>query len=215
MTRVFSQADTPFSRADTVAVAINKDRSHLGLFHSASQKRVSQLHLASHNDLRSGPISKVEFLIWVKPAISSEVAFCVAAFCRLFSKIQATGQVPYGFSSPKGALTRTGHLEDGVVGLTCASLALALFERSDAPLLDYATWPLREADAEWQQLVADRYLQPRLSKEDLQRVVSQIPSARFTPLEVAAAASSESLPQDYAGTQALIPIFNDLAARCV
>lgn len=213
MERVFGQAKSPFSRADEVAIAIDRKREHIGLYHSAPQKQVNQLHLAFHNDLRLEPIDN-KFSVWVKPAISPEIAFAVAAFCRKFAKAQALKQLPYGFSPPKGALAKTGHLEDGVVGLTCASLALAIFERCDAPLLEYGSWPIRDADVQWQQNVAERYLRPLLSKEELDRLLSEVPSVRYKPLEVAAAASSDTLPQNYDLTVSLIPRFSDLAAKC-
>lgn len=211
MPRCFGQAKIPFTYGDTVAVAIDRDRGHLGVFHTSGGKQVRQLHLARHNDLRSESLDESDFSCWIRPEISEELAFSVSAFCRLFTVAHANRRVPYGFSLPKGALSRTGHLMPDVIGLTCASLVLALFDRS-APLLDYDTWPIRADDVDWQNDIAQRFLARRLTPEEFEKLLSEVPSVRFKPIEVATAAYADTLPQTYAGVQALRPAFAEAAS---
>lgn len=205
----YGQAKVPFTSSHTVAVAIDSHRRHLGIYHSSSGNQTRQLHLAFHNDLRWEAVDG-QFSCWIRPAISEELAFSVSAFCRLFANEHAQGRVPYGFSSPKGALDRTGHLLPQVVGLTCASLVLALFDLS-VPLVDYDTWPIRIEDIDWERHVADRYLSRSLTREELDRLLSEVPSVRFRPLEVATAASADSLPQTHAAIETMITTFRQAA----
>lgn len=207
----FGQAHRPFAYGDTVAVAIDRKRRHLGVYHSAKGQKVRQLHLAFHDDLQWGEVDQ-EFSCWIRPQLSEELAFAVSAFCRLFATRYPRGQVPYGFSSPKGALSRTGHLMPGVVGLTCASLVLALFDPS-APLVDYATWHLRPKDVAWQKRLTEDFLAKQLTDEQLEAHLGEIPALRFRPEEVATAAFADTLPQTFEGIQALLQHFRQAASQ--
>lgn len=188
-----------------MAVAIDSSFGHLGIFHSAGSKQACQLHLCRHNVLRCEPIDEV-FQAWIALPISSDKANVVAAYCRLFAEENADGEVPYGFSPPDGALTVTGHLEAGVIGLTCASLVLAIFDRAELPLVDYLTWPVRPEDQVWQEWIVD-ILRKNGELNQMKSVEQQIPATRYRPVEVAAAAACEGHPVDFETTIRAVELF--------
>jgi len=97
----------------------------------------------------------------------------------------------------------------GVVGLTCASLVLALFDPS-APLVDYATWHLRPKDVAWQKRLTEDFLAKQLTDEQLEAHLGEIPALRFRP---ATAAFADTLPQTFEGIQALLQHFRQAASQ--
>lgn len=194
-------------------MAIDRGFGHLGIYHSAEQKQVRQIHLASHNDLRSEQIDST-FHTWVRPAIPKEKSDVIAMFCRLFARRNQGGQIPYGFSHPAGALDETGALTPGIVGLTCASLVLSVFDQSGEPIVDYGTWPIRSDDEDWESRVAG-YLGRQGHVQQMEQVEQQIPATRYRPVEVAAAAACEGHPVDFKTAIRAVQVLKQVAERSI
>lgn len=188
MRQPVDQQETPF--AGEVAVCINHELYHLGLYHALDEKNLCQLHLEWHQDLKCEIVDD-QFRAWVVPTLPKDRGSQVSAFARLVFRKMKKNRMPYAFSTPVGAFTRSGALKKGVVGLTCASFVLAIFEATGVDLVQYTPWPQGEKDEGWQKWIT------REIKEDdathAEEMAKQIPALRYQPYQVFGACLAEFL----------------------
>lgn len=107
----------------------------------------------------------------------------------------------YAFSSPVGALSKSGALKEGVLGLTCASFVLAVFEAVGVDLVEYLPWEKGPKDEAWQ-----HWITKEIGKDDAghaQRLAEQIPALRYQPYQVFGASLAGSIPVDFEEAEAL------------
>jgi len=186
-------SEAPFSAEDLVGVAINRGLFHLGLFYRDEEEKAQVFHLAMHWDVRCQQTEQPKnFFAWVRPAWSQTKREMVAMIAQLVkTRAEADGGLPYGFSNPEGALKPDGSIVDGVLGFTCASLVVSIFDRAGAPLLKTATWmPLLE-DETWQRYEAI----PMISCDDPEHAKAlekSLPQSRYRPTQVFAAACHDA-----------------------
>jgi len=201
MERVIDSSRVPPGEVAHIGIAIHQHGEHIGLLYRVTvEKPAVMLHLAWHNRLCSDSPS-ADYVLWVDPSIPKERAKAVAAFCRRIWKKNGANGVPYGFSQPNRFFDHTGTVLKGPakVGLTCATFVLAVFETAGLTLVQYETWP-QPADED---VVRQGELAKRLDenqhvpREHIRAIRNEIGNIRYRPLEVAGAATSDSLPSDH------------------
>lgn len=119
--------------------------------------------------------------------------------CRLISERHGDLGLPYGLSYQIGRFdpqTAELLLDDGAVGLTCATFVLAVFASCGVRLIDTENWPERPEDAEWHKAIIAA-LSRRASPEHIAAVTTETGCARFRPEEVAGASSLEDPPRQF------------------
>jgi hypothetical protein len=152
------------------------------------------IHLGRHNELNNdlfdAPYCWVE-VVGLDPVVRDTFVDWMLSIWQH----NEVGGIPYGFD-----LFVEDHFDaDGKyvgvssgTGLTCATFALSCFAGYGVILIEHTSWPLRPADAIWQQRIAVA-LERRAGAAHaaaLQNLVGKI--ARFRPEEVAASASAYS-----------------------
>ncbi len=192
--------ESPAETVPYVAVAIGRTPhgTHTGVVHKHPGFGVLLLEQAFHFTLRNDRLP--EDYGWVTPNIPEERARSVAGLCRLIWRRNATG-FPYAlrqdsssrFDTVSGALVlgRQGK------GLTCATFVLVVFNSFGISLVDFANWPCREADIEWQRSIVEFLRQGCHDSEHIQAVESEIGSSRFRCEEVAGACTVDDLPASF------------------
>jgi hypothetical protein len=160
----------------------------------------SVLHLAWHNDLRSGPINNKYRCVPCEYFDSDELDFFAEQASRLYMQNKDSG-IPYGFTYT-GASVFNGDLrffEVSGAGLTCATFLLGFFDAFGFQILDLESWEARPDDAEWQRNIYTD-LEKELSPEQVESVKESIGSAfRYRPEEVVGCIGSfDSSPFEFA-----------------
>jgi hypothetical protein len=172
---------------ETVGIGVFWDGSHVGVLHRQPEG-LRILHLCRHNDLRNLAPRGNELAFWIIPDLAPEILNGIAAQCRLFAAVTGRQEFPYGFSSPKGFF-KNGipndfqKLDNGRLGLTCASLVLAVFDSTGASLVRYWTWAIRKEDkAKREELVRNMFA--KMGPKHAAAVLVEV-GPRYQPLEVA------------------------------
>ena len=150
-----------------------------------------QLHLAGHLRLMDEPLD-AQFSSWVVPKYPKIRLEQVAALSRRFVKLRPRGEVPYGFDQPFLAVKRSGELEEDLVGLTCASLVVGIFDTAGTPIVDPKDWYNNKEDRAWQTKIASLLEQryPNQAKE----LLKQNGATRYRPIHVFGGACCEKPP---------------------
>jgi hypothetical protein len=176
-----------------IAVGAYPNGDHTVLVYRDDDDQVQMLHLCGHHDLRKSPPSR-KCRLWGEPNIEAENAVMVAAHAARVWNQLPSGKLPYGFSDPQGFFDERGVMvvSEDKIGLTCASLVLAIFHISGSALVEYSTWKPRADD-----VVAQFELKRELLANDpvhSTRAATQIGKVRYRPLEVVGAAVGRKLP---------------------
>lgn len=201
MDRVIDSSQVSPGRIAHVGIAIHKHEQHIGLLYRVAVRQpVLLLHLPWHNKLCSDAVT-ADYVLWVDPSIPEDRAKVVAAYCRrIWRKNEANG-LPYGLSHPNRFFDHTGTVLGGPakLGLTCATFVLAVFDTARLPLIRYETWRNpTDKDIKRQRKLAKRLEDDsQVTAEHVRAFAREIGNIRYAPLEVAGAATSDSLPTDY------------------
>lgn len=197
MDRVHASDDWPLDPVGYVAVAVlrvGEEQMHTGILHRNVQSgSVSFLHLRGHAELEDRPADSLRRkYFWVTPRAHPARLRQVAARCRQIAR--ANGRfIPYGFSPPTDCfdeMTFRFLIGGSSVGLTCATFVLAVFELSRLRLVMYDSWPSRDDDSIWQRRILEMLRHSQTAPpEHIRSVEEEIGSARYRPVEVAAAAA--------------------------
>jgi hypothetical protein len=207
MERVHAVSEKPISEMSGVAVAIYKNRGHIGLLYTEEvwispdlpvRYAIKLLHLClQHPLVNDTDTSGCAF--WVTPAIEPDQSDLISEYCQLVYERNRGNVIPYGFGPFEGAFDDSGVLSNDASqwGLTCASFVLAVFHRSGIPLINWNDWPVREDDVPDMEYLI-RLLRERTdaTAEHVNRQAKLVAGGqrRFRPLEVAGAASSADRP---------------------
>ena len=173
-------------------MAVLPDGKHIGiLYRKTISENVRLLHLANHHSLRNDEVKSKYF--FVIPDVGRR-GKQVAALCRLI--IEQNPTLPYGFSHPTGAFNEEGKFIAGpnMVGLTCASFVLAVFDKVGLSLLQYDTWQTRDDDEAWRAEIIEiiRHSSTSNDIEDhIKQITPEVPTVRYRPLEVAGSAAAD------------------------
>jgi len=192
-----AQADISLTHVRVCAVAIvgGLKNRHLGFFYRNpdDKDRLYLLHLNTANlcDVDITRYSKTRLYLWGLPYTNQARHGDIIAKIVLLKKNNKHRRVPYGFSVPDNFFDKTTGemiLAPGNVGLTCATLVLAIFHMIGLNLIDYSSWSSRESD-----LVAQNSLRDHLETQGekqafVDAVEAQINGFRYRPEEVMAAA---------------------------
>jgi hypothetical protein len=188
-----SQAAPAQSNYPHIAVAVNREGSHVGLLYRLNSAEPKLLHLGWHHELYEDDTIRRGY------AWTACVGFAGSEGRDLASWLQKVyranvGRIPYGINYWPGACFD----EDGVftpshdgLGLTCATFVMALFEAKSYPIINIGSWKSRADDEEWfNNVVDDLKNRSSASQEHIDAQIAAIGNAvRFRPLEVAAAAA--------------------------
>lgn len=180
-----------------IAISFSAHQNHLGCLYRLDRQRVRQVHLANHLDLRDEELSG-NFQAWVTPNYPLKRLEQVAALARRFVKRHRDGRIGYGFDQPFEAIRRDGSLQPDLVGLTCASFVVGLFNTAGLPVVDEVNWPRDPADDSWQANIAG--LISRRHPEQAQRLIQQNGKTRYRPSLVFAAGCVDLLPASKEGS---------------
>ncbi len=186
----------PFVADDMVAVAVSHmDHWHAGLLYADSKGVAHLLHLAFHHRL----INDQDFdtYAFVVPPLDPEARANVSAMCERIWRRNRTRGLPYGFRFDATRFDGSGEMRLGSdeVGLTCATLPLAVFASVGRPLVDMRTWEGRADDREAQAALLELLRRHcRDAGDHLATVANQVGCVRVRPQEAAGACSTERLP---------------------
>jgi len=206
MEGLFTHAEKPLEQIEQCAVAIvgNAVERHTGFFYrDPDDNKVVLLHLQTDNlhVVDAATERSAQFYLRASPAIHKRRHGDLAAKAYLVYKRNSTGRVPYGFSCPTNFfIPDTGEINlshQNNIGLTCATLLLAIFHMAGYQLVDYSSWKPRYADLIPQQkLLANlidlekikRFRDTGITSKYIDAVKKQMTAIRFRPEEVIAAA---------------------------
>jgi hypothetical protein len=222
MERVHALSERAVDEIEGVAVAIYRNRGHIGLLHKEAiwasddlpvRYVVNVLHLGLHQPLHNDPPDASEWTFWVAPSIDQDYGYLISMYCRLLIDRNREAVIPYGFGQFEGAFDESWLVTEDAsrMGLTCSSFVLAVFHRSGLPLIDPRSWPVRDDDRpRMEDLI--QYLRQRTdaSDEHIERQAELIAAGqvRFRPLEVAGAASSLIRPVEFREAMRLAALIN-------
>lgn len=189
--------------AVAIAVKLAGEDTHSGVLYLDEDDQACVLHLAFHAELLK------EFLpddwtgsVWAVPVILPERAEAVAALCDLLARVHKSRGLPYALRYAEGAFDiGTGELQlgPGCVGFTCSTFIMGVFRSCRITLLRHGEWRERCGDSARQALLVAMLEHRRrnhgtVSAEHIEAVRTEIGCVRFSPLDVAAAATSDQLP---------------------
>jgi hypothetical protein len=205
LNRVHDPAIKPPTPANVqfAAVAIGPgglpDILHSGVFFVdlvGVELRVSMLHLEMHHRLTCEPPRPGFF--WVEGTIPRERARLLARFCKTVEKRYPDGAISYALKYYGDGLTESGeYVSTKGRGLTCSTFVLEIFRLQGLPLLDPASWPTRAGDRADQVRIVRAIKAVGAEPDHVEAVTKEIGCTRFRAEEVAAAATSESLPATF------------------
>lgn len=205
MERLFSHGPDFDGRCGPVVIAIKatgEGRQHIGVV--ARQRDTGEqsfIHLAWHNQLRVEPVDSRYW--FADPDLPHEDALQIAALCRRVAAGNRAG-IPYGFSLFAGSIDfSSGAFRAGgsVIGLTCATFVLAVFDSAMGPLVQIDSWPSRPDDVAYQAWVINQMKSSGVAPADIEATASQVGNIRVRPPEVAAAAVVSGHPVAFSAVQ--------------
>jgi hypothetical protein len=190
VTRIHSRAKTPVDNIAVAAAGIYHNGKHIGILHRAdTTSPVKVLHLCDHLLLKD-EVPPPGLTAWIDPDIDSAILDLVTDWCRLIFYLHGTGAMPYGFSSPEAFFDGKGNIQKDRVGLTCATLVLAIFHQVGISVIDYSTWPKLNAKDRKDRAGMGRHI----AKGDPSQAVkleTDATKSRYKPLHVAGAISAD------------------------
>jgi hypothetical protein len=180
---------TPSSIGGDAAVALSPSGEHVGVLWRDEGGALRHLHLASDRDLRcDAPRADADAAV---SPLEPERLAQVAQMCRRVWRRHENHKLRYGFRYDRSRFERSGELRLGPdeVGLTCATLVLAVYRSVGLELLRRDEWPERLEDtARWVTLVA--MLEAHgVDAAHIRALRGQTDAPRYRPDEVAAASS--------------------------
>ena len=190
MKRVYPRAR--ISDLAYAGVGIYRSGTHLGLLHREDGNSAPLfLHFCDHRILKNEPAPR-DVTVWIAPDLDPIQLPHLAGWCRIINDLHGkTGKMPYGFSSPEAFFDANGQIRGDRVGLTCATIVLAVFHQVGVKLIDYLDWPKLDAQ--------DRAERNRMTeiirrKDSVQatKLASDATESRYTPLQVAGASAADA-----------------------
>lgn len=194
LTRVHLVSDKGLEEIGFIAIGIYAKGAHTGILHRRTPNSPLMLtHLCAHRTLVKEPHELRHCRLWVEPLIDPDQAEQVAAQCRLLERLYPNGEFPYAFSSPRGFFTPDLQFEygPGKLGLTCATLALAIFDSVGVEVVDWDSWPIRADDLVFRETLIAAMNMPESHKSAIR---SDPVGPRYKPLEVAGAVGAGKYP---------------------
>jgi hypothetical protein len=166
---------------------------HAGILFRTSDQRCRILHLAFHYRLAC----EAEPTRWafVSAAIDPIDLQVLAGMCATLDAVRP--EIPYGLRRGTSRFDEHGRFVPGPgdAGLTCATFIQAVFDWARIPLLDEATWEVRDEDREAQQLLLGFLRRGEAATEEhLAAVEAEVGCMRFRTEEVAASSAIANRP---------------------
>jgi hypothetical protein len=199
-----------FSALDVPELAIlvlrTGDGLHTGILHR-DRGRLYVLDQIWHGMLRSELIDRD--YPGVIPGLEPEEINDVTATCRLIHKRRVRRGIwqdlPYAFRYSTGAgVNKDGEVILGTgLGLTCATLVMAVFDAARVPFVDLSDWVERPDDGprcrKLLQLMTDGIpgFAPPAEPEHVAEVEAELPCIRFRPEEAAAVGMADRRPASF------------------
>lgn len=194
----------PFDTVPFVGIAVREvgddGQRHVGIVHRAEAESARLLDLGWHHVLRDRELTGKAAYLWVATSVHELLARSVAAWCRRIAARQAAGGLPYGiaYRPLTASIDPIGRVDlGGLVGLTCATFVLVVFERAGVLLVDVASWPPRPEDVAWQFQIVAALERDGVSAGHVDRIRADVGCARFRPEEVAGGAAMRDLPASF------------------
>lgn len=206
MARIHTIRSVPVHAETYVAVALHAtERSgHIGVVYR-HHEATRILHHAFHQKMREQELYASDFRVWVDPELPPSRGRWIAAFCRRVWKTNRHRGIPYAFNNPD----RCFDVERGTYlsgpqrhGLTCSTFVLAVFSAMRVHFIDYdADWPVRREDPVAQAELVELLKKTGADPTHVDTVSQQIGSVRYSPGDVAGAASVFPPPATFARAQ--------------
>ena len=125
---------------------------------------------------------------WAVPDFDDDVLEQVASFCESVGKEPRHLTYAFEIGSSSQLAKRGDHfVAIGSDGFTCATLVLAIFQSLLVPLIDLASWHMRQEDTDWQKEVIALMKKLRDRKKmqvtdaHLEALEKQLPCIRYSP----------------------------------
>ena len=174
---------------NVVIVQFDEDQKHCGIVYKFDGK-CNMLHLAWHHDLRNETDMKdCQDYCCIISQLEEHRQYAICAMC---DQIKDDTDIPYGIFYKNSFFTDEGklQLEDGEVGLTCATFVLAVFKSCQLRLIDMSTWLERDGDSEFHSKILSYLERGVKSGKVLPQHYADVEKdkgcVRFRPEEVAA-----------------------------
>jgi len=195
---------SPLETSELVSVTLMAGTvgAHVGiLFRANDQGSLSYVSLEFHHALKvegKAPDDAIRLVCSVPMEAQSDVR----AIARRFSdRYRKDGKVPYAFAVEDATITGDGSLTLGrSLGLTCATMVLALFSAANVQLIEHETWNAASVERRAEDAAAQTKLVGYLRHYDADHaklVEATIGCTRFRAEEVAAASAGPSIPAPF------------------
>jgi hypothetical protein len=181
----------PVDSVSFAAAGIYKTGTHIGLLHRADGKSVNFLHLCDNRILKNDATAPSSMTVWIDPDGDPIKLEAVAGWCRLIYRLHGNGTMPYGFSSPEAFFQDDGRVRKDRVGLTCATLVLAIFHQVGIRIIDYSTWPKLNAKDKRDRAEFAKHIRAT-DPAQYCRLETDATKSRYKPIHVAGAISADA-----------------------
>jgi hypothetical protein len=191
---LLSEADTSILHAALAIRRVDASQNHCAIVYRIEGGEIRLVHLAW--DRRLGNPNPESSYYWVENHIHPSLQKFIAVLCHKIA--QTKPPIPYGLDSTGLAFDdQTGNLLVAPLGkgLTCSTFILCILEHYGIKLLIKEDWPA-DANIEWQDWVLEK-LKVEAPAKHLEAMRLDKGCRRFTPEEVVASSSSETLPLGY------------------
>ncbi len=188
---------------DLAIKEVEKNQNHCGILYRDGQSQIWLLHLGWNYRLYCNrPDRSYQ---WVTVNIDNITKKFLSIVCDRIRK--AKPPIPYGLDASGIAFDpNTGELKIGAKGkgMTCASFILGVVNTYSIRLLAEEQWPENE-NVEWQMHTINKLseLEPVATAEQLNDIMADVGSRRFTPSEVVGASTDTPWPIGYSRAQEL------------
>jgi hypothetical protein len=146
---IHMSAQKGFEQIPPTAVAVYLNGRHVGILHR-DETAIKLLHLCGHERLNNDSPNRTQYPVWVEMSVNEALLQTAAIWCKLIFDLHGDGKMPYGFSSYEDFFLENGVINRGCIGLTCATLVLAIFKQAGVKITQRETWPVkRDDDADW------------------------------------------------------------------
>jgi hypothetical protein len=173
-----------------VAIAIKKfseDQLHLGIL-CKDEESSDIIHLSGHFSLRKSVHLDQYNYVNITQLSNIDHTHMLAYILSVLDQNQAT--IPYG-PCDGGGFDQSGAYSGNVGdGLTCSSFVVTSFESQGFDFIDKSTWPEREDDKNWQEMIIGDFRREHADSEEsiahFDKQLRKIGALRYRPHEVAA-----------------------------
>ncbi len=189
-------------------------QNHAMILFRSTKKTLQILELIIDVDWHANVVARdydpQERLAWAVPQLPPRVLRNIARDCEQIATKPVRTYYGFRFYKITALQNSSGTWSiTGAIGLTCATLVLAMFNKNGFPLVDVDDWRADADDAQWQSKFADRIEREFAAmgvlghtltadeREYLEQNRADIPCTRFRPEDVIASCRCDAHPSKF------------------